>query len=95
MLLCEAIGQRLLLKFDYNGSRRVVQPYCHGVSSTGQESLRAIQVGGAPGGRLISSGKLWTVAKMSNLKLSSQPFKPNDPHYNPQDSAMKSIHCRI
>jgi hypothetical protein len=95
MLVCEAIGQRLLLEFDYNGSRRLVQPYCHGVSTTGQESLRAIQVGGSPGSKLISSGKLWTVAKMSNLKLSAQTFKPNDPHYNPQDSAMQSIHCRI
>ncbi len=94
-LICEAIRGRALLEFDYDGMHRIVQPYCHGTIGTGRESLRAIQIGGESRGRLIASGKLWTVAKMTNLRVSEQPFVPNDPHYKPNDSAMASIHCRI
>lgn len=76
-LICDAIRRRALLEFDYDGLHRTVQPYCHGTSTTGRESLRAIQIGGR--GRLIASGKLWIVAKMINLKVSEQSFVPNDP----------------
>jgi hypothetical protein len=44
---------------------------------------------------MIASGKLWTLAKMANVKVSEKKFTPGDPHYNPQDSAFESIHCRI
>jgi hypothetical protein len=89
--ICEAIARRCLISFDYNAVRRVVQPYCHGFTRTGAQTLRAIEVGGRGG----AFGKLWTVAKMQNLQLTSQPFVPDDPDYNPDDSAMAAIHCRV
>jgi hypothetical protein len=94
-LICDAIHRRALLEFDYDGLHRVVQPYCHGIASTGRGSLRAIQVGGESRGQSIASGKLWTVAKMINVRVSGNTFEPNDPHYNPNDTAMASIHCRV
>jgi hypothetical protein len=42
-----------------------------------------------------SFGKLWTVAKMQNLQVTTQHFTPDDPDYNPDDSAMAEIHCRV
>jgi len=57
-LICDAIRHRALLEFDYDGLHRIVQPYCHGTTGTGRESLRAIQIGGESRGRLITSGKL-------------------------------------
>jgi hypothetical protein len=91
-IICDAIQKRCRLEFEYDGVLRVVEPYCHGVTSRGNESLRAIQVGG-DGGRL-GFGKLWTIAKMKNVRLAA-PFAPGDPNYNPNDSAMSQIHCRI
>ena len=89
--ICEAIARRCPIAFDYNGVRRVVQPYCHGFTRKGAETLRAVEV--AVGGRAF--GKLWTVAKMQNLRLTSEHFTPDDPDYNPDDSAMVEIHCRV
>jgi hypothetical protein len=89
--ICEAIARRLLLAFDYGGSRRVVQPYCHGFTRSGAETLRAVEVNAR--GRAF--GKLWTVAKIQNLLLTTEPFTPDDPDYNPDDSAMAGIHCRV
>jgi len=94
-LICQAIQQRRKLAFDYNGLHRIVAPYCYGISTTDAEILRAIQVGGQSSSRKYGIGKLWTVSLMSKLELVDETFVPNDPNYNPNDSAMKRIICRI
>jgi hypothetical protein len=94
-IICQAIQQRRKLIFDYNGRRRIVVPYCCGVSTRETEVLRAIQIGGSSSSRGFGFGKLWTVSEMSRLELSEEHFEPNDPNYNPNDSAMTRIICRI
>jgi hypothetical protein len=95
--ICETIRLHHRLAFVYEGLPRVVEPYCHGISTAGFEVLRAIQVAGASrSGRLkVSSGKLWLVGKMQEVRSTGQKFVPNDPHYNPDDSAIRVIHCRV
>jgi hypothetical protein len=85
-LICEAIQKRLLLEFRYGGL---------GVSTRGVEVLRAIQVGGSSNSGGFGYGKLWTVEQITALRITTETFPADDPNYNPEDSAMKSIHCRI
>ena len=94
-IICEAIRRRVLLEFEYGGHSRVVAPYCHGTSVRNAESLRAVQVRGSSSSGGLGFGKLWTIAKMSHLRLTNEPFTPDDPDYNPDDSAMIRIHCRV
>ncbi|MGH8176307.1 MAG: hypothetical protein ACREV5_08615 [Steroidobacter sp.] len=94
-IICEAIRRRSLLEFQYKGLHRVVTPYCHGVSTRDVESLRAVQVRGASHGQGFGFGKLWTVSKMTDLRITDENFIPDDPDYNPNDSGMKQIHCRV
>jgi hypothetical protein len=94
-VICEAIAKRLRLEFEYDGRHRVVEPYCHGISTKGTEVLRAVQVRGSSSSRRYGFGKLWAVATIRGLRLTEEEFEPNDPDYNPDDSAMKEIHCRI
>ena len=93
--LCDAIGAQRMLEFDYGGYHRVVQPYCHGFTRKGAETLRAVQVNSdsRSGGR--GFGKLWTVAKMQNLRVVAETFHPDDPDYNPKDTALLEIHCSV
>ncbi len=93
-LVCRAIRERRRLAFDYGGFHRVVEPYCHGTSSAGAEVLRGVQTGGGSASSTMGVGKLWAIAKMSNIRLESA-FTPDDPMYNPDDSAMAVIHCRV
>lgn len=93
--ICAAIREHRILEFEYDGRRRVVQPYCHGTSRAGHDSLRAIQIGGETGSGGFGYGKLWSVAKMSRLSLSTASFIADDPDYNPDDTAMIAIHCRV
>lgn len=92
-LICAAIRNRVLLEFEYDGRRRVVAPYCHGVTQNG-EALRAVQIRGESRSGGFGFGKLWVVTRMQNLRLTDEPFVSDDPAYNPNDSAMTSIHCR-
>lgn len=59
------------------------------------EVLRAVQLRGSSSSRGFGFGKLWTVAEIEGAQLTSEPFVPDDPLYNPDDTAMKQIHCRI
>lgn len=93
--ICRAIRERRLLTFDYDGRERVVAPYCYGISTKDADMLRAIQVRGASNAGGLGFGKLWTVSKMIDLRVVDETFKPNDPNYNPDDSAMKRVICRI
>src|SRR5687768_5562779 len=93
-LICAAIRGRVLLEFIYDERPRVVAPYCHGISTAGQEVVRAIQVRGASSSG-VGFGKLWKIEKMADMRLLNETFTPDDPHYNPDDRAMERIHCRI
>jgi len=68
-----------------------VAPYCHGFPARG-EVLRAIQVAGDGHSGGARFGKLWSFHKMQNLR---RTVTPNDPRYNPNDSAMTTIHCNV
>lgn len=96
-LICEAIRRRVLLEFRYNNRFRVVAPYCHGVSTRGSEVLSAVQLRGesSSGVRGLGFGKLWTVNDMIGVRTLDESFTPDDPDYNPNDSAMSRIHCRV
>lgn len=94
-LICEAIRERRVLEFEYDGKRRAVEPYAYGVSTRGAEVMRALQVGGQSESGGYRFGKLWTVEKMQSVRVLEKHFEPDDPKYNPDDKAMKEIRCRI
>ncbi len=93
-MICDAIAQRTLLEFDYDGAHRVVEPHCFGISSKGHRVLRAFQVAGQSA---VSGGlgwKLFAEEKMVALRLGIGGFSPR-PDYNPNDERMTSIICRL
>jgi hypothetical protein len=94
-IICEAIQKRALLEFRYHDTPRVVAPYCHGISTRGVEVLRAIQVRGESGTGGFGLGKLWSIDEMVGLRILAERFTPDDPRYNPDDSAMKQVHCHV
>jgi hypothetical protein len=94
-LICEAIRKKLLLEFRYGGLPRVVEPYAHGISTRGTEVLRAVQVGGSSNSGGFGYGKLWAVDEITALRIMTESFPADDPNYNPEDSGMQNIHCRV
>lgn len=94
--ICDAIQKRALLEFRYHGHLRVVAPYCYGRSKRdGAPVLRAIQIRGTSASGGFGFGKLWIVSEMVGLRVLDEAFVPNDPNYNPNDSAMSDVICRV
>lgn len=90
--ICDAIKKKSVLAFQYKGSLRLVEPQCHGTSSAGNEVLRAIELdNGARSSDPI--GKLFDVAKMSELKETGRHFDKAARNHNPADRAMTFVHC--
>jgi hypothetical protein len=40
-------------------------------------------------------GKLWFVSDIETPRILNEIFVPDDPDYNPHDTAMSHIYCRI
>lgn len=93
--ICEAIEQRLVLRFVYEGRSRVVEPHCHGVSKAHNEVLRAFQIGGQSESGEEVGWKLFNVGKIEQLVVSGEVFTGTRRGYTPRDSQMTSICCAL
>ena len=94
-LIISAIRDKAVLKFVYNGERRVVEPQTYGLSNTGKEVLRAYQTTG--GGRTIGTrmAKVFDVAKIRDLERTSDRFAKALSAHNPDDSAMLEVFATL
>ena len=94
-VVCDAIRRRRLLAFSYDGLPRKAEPYCHGITRSGVELLRAYQVdGGSRSGEPVG-WKMFDVHKMDGLRLAGEAFAPGRADYNPDDPHMRTVHCCI
>lgn len=93
---CSAIANGMEIEFIYQGKRRVVHPYVHGVSTAGNEVIRAWQVDGASSSGTLPGWRPFLVAEIENPSATGQTSGPVPPHYNPKDSMMGgSPHCHV
>jgi hypothetical protein len=88
--LVDAINDMRVISFMYHGKRRIVQPQCHGIATSGKESLRGYEPA-----RVGTKEPLYTVAEMSELIVTDQHFSEPGPHYTPNDSVMVFIFAQL
>lgn len=60
-----------------------------------QMCYRGIQVRGESASGGLGFGKLWVVAEIAEARMLGEAFTPDDPDYNPQDTAMTKIYCGV
>jgi len=94
-LICEAIGNRQMLRLFYAGGFRTVEPYVYGTSSAGNEVLSAFQTQGHSQSGASKGWKMFKVEEISQLSVSPERFLHNQPDYNPQEPGVEIIFCRI
>jgi predicted DNA-binding transcriptional regulator YafY len=93
--ICKAIKNKAVIQFNYEGKLRIVEPQCHGISTTGKEVMRGFQTGGDSRSRRSIAEKLFEVARISELKETGDTFSQPGLHYNPNDQAMIYVHCHL
>ena len=91
-IIIEAITCCKLIEFNYKGQYRVLEPYTFGLSTAGNEMLRAYQVDGDSNSSNELGWRLYSLGKIENIKILETTFEATRDGYNPNDSAMSQIY---
>ena len=75
MDLAQAIKNRQVISFTYDGFPRLVQPATYGRTRPGNVTLRGCQIGGTSRRNTVPCWELYTVAKMVDLKTTGTVFE--------------------
>jgi hypothetical protein len=71
----DAIDNRLVVEFSYNGHRRVAEPHVLGVKN-GRLQVLMYQIGGSSSSGLLPDWRRFFVDELSQLEVMSQAFVP-------------------
>lgn len=94
MTICEAINNRRLLTFSYDGYNRTVEPHTCGNDKKGHEALRAYQIGGGSESGEYIGWKIFHVNEMRNISMLQEQFNGPRQEFNRNDSAFSYIRCQ-
>jgi len=91
--ICNAIRNKKIIEFIYDGESRTVEPHCYGLTTKGNEAIRAYQIDG-----FSSSGKmgwkLYDLSKVKNIQVLDETFDIRD-DYRKGDKNMSRIFCEL
>jgi len=90
-----AIQGRRLIHFAYDGCSRDVEPHTLGRLHNGNIVLSGFQVGGFSVSGHRPEWRLFTLDKISGLRILDQSFQGTRPGYNPRDSRMSRIFAAL
>jgi hypothetical protein len=89
--IIDAIRNRRVVEFFYNGQPRIVEPQTYGISTSGHPTLRGYQRAGGSVTGYTRGLRLFDVAKISSLRQTGERFAKAQPEHNPNDSAMSKV----
>uniref|UniRef100_A0A6M3XH10 Uncharacterized protein n=1 Tax=viral metagenome TaxID=1070528 RepID=A0A6M3XH10_9ZZZZ len=92
---CSAISGRNVVKFNYEGYTRVVEPHLLGEKTSGSIALSAWQVEGYSESGSYPPWRNYTLDKITGFAHTGETFIGSRPGYNPNDKTMLRIICRI
>lgn len=90
-VICGAISTQSVISFSYTGAARTVEPHALGYDRGGHLTLSAWQLSGG-------SGQGWRdfrFDRMRDIVVTDVQFPTTRPGYNPNDSTLTQIVCRI
>lgn len=93
--IIEAIENRNILEFDYDGCHRKVEPHTLGVSTRDNEILSAFQIGGQSNTIDIPDWGLFSLNKIQRIRIVDETFKGTRNGYTRGDSRMKRIFAEL
>lgn len=95
VVICDAIRARRLLRFVYDGYERVVEPHLYGINSAGREALSAYLVRGWSASEAAPGWRSYLLDEMRDTAALADGFSGAREGFNPEDSRMTRVYCRI
>jgi len=91
-MIIDALLNRKVLEFSYDGQSRIVEPQSYGLSKkTDHPVIRAYQRAGGSVSGYTKGLRLFDVGKISSLRQTGERFTEAQPEHNPNDSAMSKV----
>ena len=94
-VICQAISEKRILTFTYDGYPRVVEPHAHGMTSKGNEALRCYQTEGGSKSGKVPGWHLMIVNKMEGLTIQDKMFNAPRDGYVRGDKHLPGLHCQL
>jgi len=91
--ICRAIRERCIVRFQYDGGIRHIEPYCHGFSRDDNELVRAYQIGGFSSSGETVGWKTYRIDRCSAVVVTGIVFTGPREGYDRADNRMATIHC--
>jgi hypothetical protein len=89
--ISQAIREKKVLTFSYDGYPRTVEPHCHGITTAGNEALRCYQTAGGSSSGNVPGWHMMTVNKIMGLSVSQSEFSGPRSGYKRGDKGMSTI----
>lgn len=95
-IICNAIKNRLVINFLYEGEMRVVEPFVLGYhKDTGNLVLRSYRVGGYSKSEQEPPWRLFDTSNIENLEITDISARSDREYYNANDKHMSTILCSV
>ncbi|ENO89930.1 hypothetical protein [Thauera linaloolentis] len=92
--IIDAITNREVLTFTYDGFPRTVEPHTYGITTAGHKAVRAYQTGGRSSTGTLG-WKMFLVSGIHGLTKSGATFASARPGYKQGDSGMSKILAQL
>jgi hypothetical protein len=94
-IICQAIKERDILTFFYDGYYRTVEPHAYGITTANNEALRCYQTAGTSRSGTVPGWHLMLIEKISSLVVVPEKFAGPRPGYQREDKDMPTIFCEL
>ena len=93
MALIQAIREKHVVSFFYDGYQRTVEPHALGIDTQDNEALCAWQLTGKPGA--FPAWRFYLVSKMNGITVQASTFpRPRD-GYSKNDERLRNIYAQL
>ena len=93
--IISAIAKKEVLRLEYHGFHRVVEPHAYGVNNLGHELLRCYQTSGGSQSHEPQGWKLLLLSETHSIMVSGASFANPRPGYKRGDKDMSHIYAQL
>jgi len=90
-IMIRAIREKQVLRFNYNGHARVVEPHAYGVNATGEVVLHAFQTEGDSSSRPPPGWRTFNVGLIEELAATNERFSQARAGYVPGEPPLETV----
>ena len=94
-VIIEAINTKHLLRVEYHGYYRLVEPHAYGINQKGHESLSCYQVAGGSESNEPQGWKLLLIREAHAISITENKYMYARSGYKPNTNTMKRIYAQL